>query len=229
MKALLLLLIGLVFYSTISAQNTYGFRIAYNNSNVTTSEDTVITSGITRFQAGVFIKKYFAKKLFMKVNLLYNQKGNFYDNFLRHNADEGKSVKMRLNYLETSVDLGFSFKLNTSQNLHLGVGPYWAYGLSGTEKGWEESIAGPRGVDRKIDFVSGQTKGSANTQMRRVDAGINFNAEYQLKAYGFFINYALGLLSRETNYNTINRVISIGISYSLKREKVNMLGCNLPE
>jgi uncharacterized protein YdeI (BOF family) len=217
MKTLLMIVLLSAFSTTIIAQNSFGVRIAYNNTNATASQYSK-TAGLSRFQSGIFAKCYVHHNWYVKGNILYNQKGNFYDDIYMF-ADAGKKVNIELNYAEVSIDAGYSIKVKAQQNIHIGVGPYLAYGINGTEKGWGESLMGPIKIDRKIDFVKGEPKYGTNTQIKQADAGLNFNIEYQYKNYGLFINYGLGLTDREGFYDSFNRVASVGLSYSFSFKK----------
>lgn len=213
MKTFFLTVMLLIFCTKIYPQNSFGGRIGYNNTNATETSQLVTTSSLNRFQAGIFAKLYVHNNWYLKGNFIYNQKGNFH-NETNHIADDGKKVTIRLNYLEVSIDAGYTIKVNAKQSIHIGSGPYLAYGINGTEKGNKTSLSWPLQIDKKIDFVNRGTQGGTNMEIKQIDVGVNFNIQYQYKNYGLFINYGLGLVNRETYGRSFNRVATVGLSYN---------------
>lgn len=227
MKISFLIVALLVSYTKIIAQNSFGVTAAYNNTNATEYSDYFKNSSLNRVQLGFYGKRYFLKNWFIKGNIIYNQKGNFYDDTYGI-ADAGKSVSIRLNYVETALNAGYTIIIKEQQHIHLGVGPYMGYGINGTEKGYAVSIFGAVKINKKIDFVNSQTKEGSNQKIKPLDFGINFNLEYQYKRYGVFINYGLGLANRENFGKSFNKVTSVGLSYSynlIRQRKKKGKGC----
>jgi hypothetical protein len=205
----------LFFCTAINAQNSFGVRVAYNNTTVSNPSGNARIRDLNRFQAGAFGQLTIYKEFFLKGNLIYNQKGNFYDD-THVIADAGKSVTMKLNYIETSIDIGYTIKLIEKQRIQMALGPYLAFGLNGTEKGYGETIAGPFNINRKVVFNNTKDYNGTNLQMKPLEAGLNFNVGYQYLKYGAFINYGLGLTNRDKWGEFFNRVASVGVSYSFK-------------
>jgi hypothetical protein len=215
MKTFFLITAVLFYTADISAQNSFGIRVAYNNTTATKASENIKTNSLNRFQVGVFGKRYVLNNWFVKANFIYNQKGNFYDDNPAI-ADAGKTVTIKLNYIETSIDLGYTVKITGRQRVDVAAGPYFAYGINGTEKGYGETLLGPIVIDRKVDFTNSQTKEGTDLRIKPVDVGLNFNIAYQYRKYGMVVNYGLGLTNREVWGKSFNRVTSIGISYSFK-------------
>jgi hypothetical protein len=205
-------------FTTMHAQSTFGLKVAYNRTTATSPVNYADTKGIDRIQLGIFGKLNLYKHFFVRGNITYNQKGNYYSD-LYYMADAGKSVSIKLNYLEASADLGYTLKLIGKHKILAGVGPYLAYGLNGTEKGKMETIAGMRDFNRKVKFTNSDFNDGTKLQIKPIDFGLNFNIAYQYRKYGLFFNYGLGLTNRENmaySYNSYNRVASVGFSYSFK-------------
>lgn len=198
------------------AQNSFGVKLAYNNTTVTKpSGNSAKISDLNRFQAGIYGQRNIFRKFFLKGSLIYNQKGNFYDD-THVIADGGKSVTIKLNYVETSMDIGYIVKLKGKQSVHAALGPYLAFGVNGTEKGYAETIAGPFNINNKIVFNNTKDYNGTNLQMKPIEAGLNFNVGYQYSKYGVFINYGLGLTNSDKWNKFFNRVASVGINYSFR-------------
>lgn len=224
MKILILVSAGLLACSGIVAQksnkrtylkNTFGIRVAYNNTTATNEAKNVIIGSLNRYQAGAFWKYHVLKNWFVKTNLIYSQKGNFYDDDHLY-IDGGKKVSIRLDYIEASIEAGYAFKIGPQQSIQVALGPYLAKGIKGTEKGSAETIYGRINIDKKIDLVNSQTKEGTNLKIKPIDAGLNFFVAYQYKKYGVFVNYGLGLVNRENWGEAFNRVASAGVSYSFR-------------
>lgn len=218
MKKIFFLLAGFIFFSQIHAQSTLGVRVAYNNTTATKPVEYAHVKNIERFQVGIFGRLSVYKNIFLKGSLLYNQKGNIYDDDA-YIADAGKRVTVKLNYLEASVDMGYAFKLIGKHKILVGVGPYLGYGISGTEKGSGESLLGQIIIDKKAEFTNSDYTDGTTLRIKPLDFGFNFNVGYQFRKYGVFFNYGLGLANRENlgdGYKSYNRVASVGVSYSFK-------------
>jgi len=199
----------------IHEQNSVGIRVAYNNARATNTSEYVMISSLNRFQIGAFLAFYLSKNWFLKTDLLYNQKGNFYDDDYAI-ADGGKKVSIRLNYIEASVEAGYAVTIRDVHRIEISAGPWLAYGINGTEKGFTETLYGYMAVDKKIDFVNSRSQDGTNLKIKPIDFGLNFNVAYEYRKYGMFINYGLGLTNRENWGEAFNRVASIGVSYRFK-------------
>lgn len=158
MKNLLLTLLLFVPCSEIVAQNSFGMRIGYNNTNATKISENSITGGLNRYQVFVYAKRYVYKSRFLKANLGYDQRGNFYDD-IHAIADGGKKLNKKLNYAEFSVDMGYTYQVRAHHQIHAGFGPYLAYGISGTEKGYGGTfLAGCPLIEKFISLIQHPTK-----------------------------------------------------------------------
>lgn len=216
-------LMFLLFISTpllnLQAQNTAGFKIGYNTATAVKPNSYGDISRINGIQLGVFGKLDLYKRFFIRGNVAYNQKGNQFSD-MYYIMDGGRSTTIRLNYLEASVDLGYSIKLPGKHQILAGVGPYLAYGLSGSEKGTMGTIAGPFPVNRDVSFTNSSYYDGTRLPVKPMDAGLNVNVGYQYKKYGLLLNYSIGLVNRANPSGTMgesrNRVFSFMATYSLR-------------
>ncbi len=219
MKRVVMLSLACLFVNAAFAQNGFGIRVAYNKSTATKPVDYADIKAIDRFQVGVFGKLDLLKHFFVRGNLIYNQKGNYYYD-MYFTPDAGKATHTRLNYLEASADLGYAIKLTGKHKILVAAGPYLAYGLNGTEKGKMGTIAGLFPIDRKVEFTNSDYYDGKKLTVKPIDAGLNLNVGYQYRKYGLFFNYGLGLTNRQNEGNTsntsYNRVASVGVSYSIR-------------
>lgn len=96
-----------------------------------------------------------------------------------------------------------------SGNVFLGAGPYIGFNISGKEKNKGTTDFGSGEIETDINF------GSADDEMKVIDAGANFMAGYKL-SNGLLINagYGLGLTSLyNTGDKVSNRVLSFGVGF----------------
>jgi hypothetical protein len=104
MKKHFIILTGFIFcFGSTKAQNSFGLMVAFNNTSATKASEYNKTTSLNRFQIGFYGKHTIYKNWFLKGSVIYNQKGNFYDDTYGI-ADAGKKVTIKLNYAEASVD-----------------------------------------------------------------------------------------------------------------------------
>lgn len=208
-----------ILLSDTNAQNTLGVRAAYNKTTAVKHAGYADYKPIDRLQVGVFGKFDLYKRFFVRANVMYNQKGSDYSD-IHYFADAGRVTRIKLNYLEVAADLGYSIKLIGRHKILVSAGPYLAYGLNGTEKGYGESLMGSIVYNRKVDFTHTDYYDGKSLTVEPVDAGLNINVGYQYRKYGLFFNYGLGLSNTHnegTDLNkSYNRVASVGVSYSIR-------------
>jgi Outer membrane protein beta-barrel domain len=196
-------------------KKSFGILLGYNNTTVTKTSENDKIKNLNRFQAGIYINGFISKIWFLKGSIVYNQKGNFYDNTYGI-ADGGKVVTIKLNYVEASLDVGYRINVTATQSINFAAGPYIAVGINGTERGYGESIFGPIKIDKKAVFTNSKFNNGTNLQIKPINFGLNFNIAYQYGKYGLYINYGFGLMKLEDGVNSKNRVASVGVSYSFK-------------
>lgn len=111
--------------------------------------------------------------------------------------------------IEIPVNAVYYIPTGASGSVFLGAGPYVGFNISGKNK--IEGNIGEFGGAGETDIEFG----SADNEMKRVEAGANFMAGYKL-SNGFLINagYGLGLTNLNNVGETVsNRVLSFGVGF----------------
>ncbi len=171
MKKITLLLFALALTtSALVAQVRFGIQAGPAFSTMTAkSDDIKISYNKTGFTAGVLAELPISESgIVFRPALNFVQKGG-----------ELGEASINLNYLELPLD--FVYKLQAGPGkLFVGVGPSFAFGISGKTKSGGDS--------EDIEF------GSGDDEIKPLDLGGNFLAGYEL-SNGLFLslNYNLGL------------------------------------
>jgi Outer membrane protein beta-barrel domain len=116
--------------------------------------------------------------------------------FFTMKGDSGPA-ETTLDYIEVPVNFLYKFKIATASNIHLGGGPYIAYGIS-------ESI-----------MINGKNfPTTPSFTFKNPDYGVNFVAGLTLKKILIDASYGLGVANIDSNgLNTHNSIISLSIGY----------------
>ncbi len=126
------------------------------------------------------------------------------------------SYKLNTMYLEVPVNAVFNVNIGSGK-IFFGGGPYYGLAVSGKIKSVGTAIRNGNTVDDSRDFdIDFGTDG----MFKRGDFGLNFLAGYQLKNdFNIHAGYGLGLTTITGEnirfYQEKNRVLSVGVGYSL--------------
>ncbi|MDQ2795014.1 MAG: PorT family protein [Bacteroidota bacterium] len=197
-----LLLTLLLGAATASAQHTYrlGVRGGLNRalstvepSNTSPSSAyyySASKSALYAWQAGAVLEVAF-RHVALQPALVFSQKGEQFDAATSINGFAGvssteTSTLSRYNWLELPVNVVY-----TLHGFQVFAGPYVALGLGGRQHGtlWQSS---PAARFRPYDF-DGKIRYGADTENRRVDAGVNFGLGYRKGPLQMQLGYGLGL------------------------------------
>ncbi|MBK8609850.1 MAG: PorT family protein [Chitinophagaceae bacterium] len=216
----IILSICLILFSCFSsnAQLRLGIKAGYNNAWADyRNPDGLIKHNITAFQVGV-LGEVKIRKMLLRTNILFNQKGNYVDNG-QEILDAGRQSTYRINYLEGNILVGYKFSLGRVAGIAFAAGPFIAKGISGTEKGSGSSLAGVYLIDRKIKFSDTEQSDNSTAYLRPIDYGIDINVTANFKKLFLYVNYGKGLASRSTssdyyaNQKPRNSVLSAGLGF----------------
>ena len=198
--------------------------VAYSGNSVT-QQDKDDTKTLTSFYFGGNVELPLSEAFFLQPGLSLSGKG-FKGNTTLSGTVQGfpymatVTGTRNIMYLELPVNLVYKIK-----NISVGVGPYAGYALSGKDKfsGSATFInpftnkpqSEPVNVDKKLNIGN-----AADDDLKPLDFGINFLANYQLQnGINFGLNYGLGLANSEIKNNTndykaSNRVLSFLVGFS---------------
>jgi len=189
------------------------------------SSNSISSSLLTSFQAGIFADFKFGDSFSVQPSLLYTGKGaTDKENVSSEGFSESSNVKLTLNYLQLPI-YALYHKPVGNNDFFIGAGPFIAYGLSGKEKGSatetfeqpvppneETTVTRTSAIDDKVSFGDSDT-----SDVKRVDYGVSaiigfkFNNGFLISAY-----YDLGLanIAPASDADIKTRVFGVSVGYS---------------
>jgi hypothetical protein len=205
MKKLILAVLaaGSVFTASAQSKTTFGISGGVNFAKIAVSlEGTSLsasTGSLTTFSAGVFADAPVSTNFSIQPGLYYTGKGG-------STTVDNETQKAKLYYLQLPVNVVYNVPV-TAGKVFFGVGPYAAYGLSGTQEA--TGIA-----SRDVKFGS-----DVDSDIKRTDFGatglVGFNFKNGLL---FKANYDLGLSNttpnNEMGIKSKNRVFGVSVGYT---------------
>jgi len=218
------------------AQVKLGIKAGLNADNISQnykdSDMETLTNMRLAYHIGALVAYGFNDILSLHTGVLFISKGYSWDlqeDFGNEALVDGY-YRVSFNYLE--IPFNFVCKLSVFQ---VYVGPYCAIGIGGKEK-WDYTASwtdGGLGDDATGDFDLKPVFGEINDDdlengdgpYRALDYGVNLGIGYQLGPVLVNAGYSLGLGNIVPNYEsedakdykTSNRVITISVSYFLKK------------
>lgn len=218
-KRLVLVLLALVGTLSTYAQVSFGIKAGYNNSSVS-GEGSEFTKRLSGFHAGGIADISLAENFSLQPQLLFIIKGAksaAYKETIAGVEFEVPEQKLSLNYLELPVNFLYKHEVGAG-SIFVGAGPYLGFGLSGKLKAGEED------VDVKFDGKKDSetdANGESAVHLKRLDAGANFLAGYELKnGLLFGINYSLGLTNLDPDgAKSKNNYFGVSVGYLFKTKK----------
>jgi len=185
-------LMAVLFCFAISAQAQVkvGVKGGFNASNMSMSgfEDIEIydqfgnmigyqkTSYKPGFHAGLMLQVDLPGSFFLQPELLFSNQGLKEETKIEGDKETGNST---LNYLQLPIYAGYKFNAGSGLDVILGVGPYLAYGISGTDDPFKENPL---------------IQNSDGMKMKRFDAGLSAMAGIEYNKFQITVGYDLGLV-----------------------------------
>lgn len=206
----ILLTLGAAFLVAAGAQAqvSYGLKAGVNLGKVSNVSDAAkdYQKNNTSFYVTGFADLPVASQFSIQPGVSLQGKGSKfkYDG----NSLDGTSTTNVMS-IEIPVNAVYYIPTGASGSVFLGAGPYVGFNISGKNK--IEGNIGEFGGEGETDIEFG----SADNEMKRVEAGANFMAGYKL-SNGFLINagYGLGLTNLNNVGETVsNRVLSFGVGF----------------
>jgi len=208
LKKIILFIALFIASISVFAQNgpVFGMKAGLNLSKLTTTAGALSSSKfLPGYNFGGVLDVRLDSNLFFQPGILISSKGG--DNEYALGNFVG-TAKIRLNYIEVPVNFLYHMAAGVGK-VFLGGGPYLAYGFSSNS-----DLTGDGNASGQNQF------GDGTFGLKRLDAGLNFMAGYQLKqGFAIDVNYGLGLanLSNGNNTsNTKNSVVGISLGYFFK-------------
>ncbi len=176
--------------SMSSGGTTFGIRAGVNFQNINGKDgngNKLEYNLKPGFNAGVNAEIPVAPDYYVQPGVLFSTKGTKFDD----------DSKLNLSYVEIPVNFLYKPTLGANKLL-LGFGPYVGFGIGG-------KLKPNTGNDRDVTFKNSITNAellSGNVFARRLDAGANFLAGYELSSkLSFQLNAQLGLVKINPEYD----------------------------
>lgn len=166
LKSFLFVALFLISVSA-SAQISWGVKAGFNASSLSGFEkfsqkfdelDGFSTSYKPGFHAGIVAQVGITENFFIQPELLYSLQGVA-------GKLEGEKDNLNLNFIQLPIYAGYKVNAGTNLNVIFGVGPYFAYGISGTEDVFD--------VFNRFDFGLGAIAGIEYSKVQ-ITVGYDF-------------------------------------------------------
>jgi len=210
-------LVGVLCFISVGsfAQIRLGVQAGYNSSNFYTPTTTSVSiSTISAFQAGLYGEKQLNSTFFVQSALQWAGKGGYK---AKDQALFGPTTTLRMNYLQIPLNIGLKVKIKKDWKIYAATGLYGAYGVSGTEKGY--NVSSPNGtvvpIDRKIKFSTNIADQANNTYAKPFDFGYNVLAGVEWKTFQLSANYNRGFKNAFSTGDVkyANQVLNFSLAY----------------
>lgn len=219
-KQVVLVLLALVATLSTYAQVSFGLKAGYNNASISV-EDGGNNSRLSGFHAGGIADISLAENFSLQPQLLFIMKGTKQKGYKETIAGVDVNIpgsKLTLNYLELPVNFLYKHEVGAGK-IFVGAGPYLGFGISGKSK-VDDSDA-----DGKVKFDGKKSEdieaGDEDMHLKRIDAGANVLAGYELKnGLLFSVNYSLGLTNIDPDgAKSKNNYFGISVGYLFNAKK----------
>jgi hypothetical protein len=170
-------------------------------------------SNINTIQAGLIAEKDLSDYFFFQSGLGYIQKGGFKQ--FTGQANSGTTSTLKLNYIQVPVNIVYKESINKHIKGMVSAGFYAAVGISGTEKGYDQTTTGTNNIDRKVQFSNEAVYVNGATVVKPFDFGYNLSAGIEYKKFQFTLDFSRGF---KTIYpfgttNFANQTLGISVAY----------------
>ena len=170
MRRVLVLCLILLSLNAFSQKFKVGVEVGTISSTFNNQTGTAYIglNNINSFQLGGIAEYEIGSGFYGQTGLFFNQKGcEKYPT----NQNLGSSTTLKISYLQ--LPLNIEYKINLISNLKaiVGAGFYIARGISGTEKGTENSTGITQVVNNSVHFTTDNTYNKGYTSVNPYDFG----------------------------------------------------------
>lgn len=207
MKKLLFVLSLIMVSITASAQITWNVKVGGGLSTIITDEEGIGSK--FGWKVGVGIEKPIAANWLIMPTLEFKQKGASL-NFADLEDSDLSDSKLQAYYIQLPIMVAFRTRLSNEVNLTLKAGPYFAYGISGSNK-WDYN-----GTELKLDLF-GDSDDDDCYGGKRFECGamIGADVEYHRFVFGIEAEYAFTDLfpDYDCTYNNFGAYVTVGYKF----------------
>lgn len=210
-------------YSQISFGGQVGacLGMGHYGGGVSSVTPSITNDPKVGFMIGAIAQVEFGKLAF-RPELNFIQKGSKFGGwyYTVGGISTSDATKRTLNYIELPLNVVYNLKLSKLGKVFFGLGPAFAFGISGTDKGpiYSGSSNSYYNTKRKIKFDGESPAVSDNNHLKRSDVGLNILGGLQLDM-GVFAKvgytYGFGDIDPYSNKTYKNRCVSLSIGYML--------------
>ncbi len=172
-------------------------------------------SNINTIQAGIIVEKDLSNYFFIQSGIGYIQKGG-YKQFTGQ-ANSGTTSTLKVNYIQVPINIVYKEKINKHIKGLVSAGFYGAAGISGTEKGFDQTQTGTTNIDYKVQFSNAANYVNGASIVKPLDFGYAFSAGIEYQKFQFTVDFSRGFKSiypfGTTNF--ANQTIGLSVAYLL--------------
>lgn len=150
-------------------------------------------SNINTIQAGIIAEKDMSDYFFFQSGIGYIQKGGFKQ--FTGLANSGTTSTLKVDYIQIPVNIEYKESINKHIKGMVSVGFYGAAGISGTEKGYDQTMTGTVSIDRKVQFSNAADYVNNETVVKPLDFGYDLSAGVEYKKFQFTVDFSRGFKS----------------------------------
>jgi len=211
-KTFLAGILTILFVSASYAQVKVGVTAGLNASRLENSGDNAAKSDYKAgFQVGLSTDFGITNNFSIMPELLFSQRGGKSNSTERdvNGKPISSSTSLTINYLQLPVNAACKFDVGNGSKLFVFAGPYLGYGLSGKGKSNIKSEGTKVNLSETVKF------GSKETEMKRIDVGVNAGIVYQYENVFFKVQYNHGLtdIDNVKKSSTKNSNFSVSAGY----------------
>ena len=217
MKGLLVVAAFVLTVNSYAQKFKVGIQAGYNSTAMVNETGTVYIglNNINTMHFGGIAEIDFGSEFYGQSGLLFSQKGcEKYPTDLT----PGSSTTLNVSYLELPLNIEYKIKLPKSWKALVGTGFYIARGLSGTEKGTNNTTGVQTTVNNTVHFTNDNTYNSSYTSVNPYDFGYNLFVGAEYKSFQLKVNLNNGFSKVITQGSTRfqNQVVNVSAGYLFK-------------
>lgn len=200
MKKIIIVAIMSIVCMTATAQEKGQFRFGVTGGmNLSTANLDASHSSKIGFHAG-FVGEYnFTDDIFLDATLKYSMRG------VKDVSVLGYKIEWNPGYIELPIHVGYRYAITDAVKVFIGVGPYFAYGITGKIKANDGSDA---------DLYSDEAALVLGGKYNRFEMGIGANAGIEFSRLQLRVGYDWGLTKMaDMNNSAKNSNFYVGLAY----------------
>ena len=168
------------------------------------------------FQIGAITEYKFGAGFFGQSGLFFSRKGS---DVYTTAGNQGSTSTINISYLQLPLNIEYKIPVTKHLKAIVGTGLYFSVGLSGTEKGTDNSTGTIKPYNPPIHFTSDNNSNSGYTSVNPFDVGSNLFAGVECHNFQLKFNFNKGfskVLTASLTNKFVNDVVDISAGYLFK-------------